>query len=95
MNHTFKVRPWVAQVPVAALVARGEAEIGVQQLSEFLDETGIDIVGLVPPPVQSITTFSIGVGARSVRAEQARKLIAFLNGPENNETKRRLGMEPA
>ena len=82
-------------VPVAALVARGEAEIGVQQLSEFLDETGIDIVGLVPPPVQSITTFSIGVGARSVRAEQARKLIAFLNGPENNETKRRLGMEPA
>jgi molybdate transport system substrate-binding protein len=81
-------------VPVAALVARGEAEIGIQQLSEFLDEEGIDIVGLVPPPVQSVTTFSIGVGARSTRAVDARALIAFLNAPEAGETKRRLGMEP-
>ena len=82
-------------VPVAALVARGEAEIGVQQLSEFLDEPGIDIVGLVPPPVQSVTTFSIGVGASSARVEDARALIAFLNAPAAAETKRRFGMEPA
>jgi molybdate transport system substrate-binding protein len=82
-------------VPVAALVARGEAEIGVQQLSEFLGEPGIDIVGLVPPPVQSVTTFSIGVGAGSGRADQARALIAFLNAPESAEAKRRLGMEQA
>ena len=81
-------------VPVAALVARGEAEIGVQQLSEFLYEDGIDIVGLVPPPVQSITTFAIGVGAGSRRADDARALIAFLNAPEFVETKRRLGLEP-
>ncbi len=82
-------------VPVAALVARGEAEIGVQQLSEFLDEPGIAIVGLVPPPVQSVTTFSIGVGARSARVEEALALIAFLNAPETAEPKRRFGMEPA
>jgi molybdate transport system substrate-binding protein len=82
-------------VPVAALVAQGEAEIGVQQLSEFLGEPGIDIVGLVPPPVQSVTTFSIGVGARSARADEARALIAFLNAPESAEAKGRLGMEPA
>jgi molybdate transport system substrate-binding protein len=82
-------------VPVAALVARGEAEIGVQQLSEFLGEPGIDIVGLAPAPVQSVTTFSIGIGARSARVEEARALIAFLNAPEAAETKRRFGMEPA
>ncbi|RBP02885.1 molybdate transport system substrate-binding protein [Roseiarcus fermentans] len=82
-------------VPVAALVAGGDAEIGVQQLSEFLGEAGIAIVGLAPPPVQSVTTFSIGVGAGSTRVEEARALIAFLNGPEAAETKRRFGMEPA
>ncbi len=82
-------------VPVAALVASGEAEIGVQQLSEFLDEPGIDVVGLVPPPVQSVTTFSIGVGARAARIDDARALIAFLNAPEAAETKRRFGMESA
>jgi len=82
-------------VPVAALVARGEAEIGVQQLSEFLDQPGIAIVGLVPPPLQSVTTFSIGVGAKSARVEDAVALIAFLTGPETAETKRRFGMEPA
>jgi molybdate transport system substrate-binding protein len=59
-------------VPVAALVARGEAEIGVQQLSEFLGEPGIEIVGLPPPPLQSVTTFSIGIGARSGHVEEAR-----------------------
>ncbi len=52
-------------VPVAQLVARGEAEIGVQQLSELLDEPGVDVVGLLPAPVQLVTTFSIGVGAHS------------------------------
>jgi molybdate transport system substrate-binding protein len=82
-------------VPVAALVARGEAEIGVQQLSEFLDEPGIAVVGLVPPPLQSATTFSVGVGAKSARVEEALALIAFLNGPETAETKGRFGMEPA
>ncbi len=82
-------------VPVAALVALGEAEIGVQQLGEFLDEPGIAIAGLLPAPVQSVTTFSIGVGARSARVEDARALIAFLNAAEAAATKRRLGMEPA
>ncbi|HXZ15510.1 MAG TPA: substrate-binding domain-containing protein [Roseiarcus sp.] len=81
-------------VPVAALIARGEADIGVQQLSEFLDEPGVDVVGLAPPPLQLVTTFSIGIGARSARVGEAQALIAFLTAPEAAETKRRFGMEP-
>ena len=52
--------------PVAAAVARGEAEIGFQQMSELLPVPGIDIVGPLPPEVQKITLFSAGVvaGAR-------------------------------
>jgi molybdate transport system substrate-binding protein len=81
-------------VPVAALVARGEAEIGVQQLSELLGEPGIEIVGPPPPPLHSVTTFCIGIGARSGHVEEARAVIAYLNAREADETKRRCGMEP-
>jgi molybdate transport system substrate-binding protein len=82
-------------VPVATLVARGEAAIGIQQLSEFLGEPGIDIVGMLPPPVQTVTTFSIGIGTRSNRVEEARAVIAHLNAADAVDVKRRFGMEPA
>jgi molybdate transport system substrate-binding protein len=82
-------------IPVATLVARGEAAIGIQQLSEFLGEPGIDIVGILPPPVQKVTTFSIGIGTRSNRVQEAQAVIAHLNAPEAVEIKRRFGMEPA
>lgn len=82
-------------VPVASLVARGDAEVGVQQLSELLGQPGIEIVGLLPAPVQSVTTFSAGIGARSGQTEAARAVIAWLNAAETVETKRRCGMEPA
>lgn len=82
-------------IPVATLVARGDAEVGIQQLSELLGQPGIEVVGLLPPPVQSVTTFSIGIGARSPRVEAARSVIAYLNAPDKAETKRRFGLEPA
>ena len=82
-------------IPVATLVARGDAAIGVQQLSEFLGEPGIDIAGILPPPVQAVTTFSIGIGARSTHVEEARAVVAYLNASEAIEIKRRFGLEPA
>lgn len=82
-------------IPVASLVAQGEATVGIQQLSEFLGQPGIEIVGILPPPVQSVTVFSVGIGARSPQAQAARDVIAYLNAAETNETKRRFGMEPA
>jgi len=82
-------------IPVAKLIAGGEAAVGIQQLSEFLGEPGIDIVGILPPPVQTVTTFSIGIGARSAHVEEARAAVAYFNGPETIETKRRFGLEPA
>lgn len=82
-------------IPVASLVARGDAEVGVQQLSELIGQPGIEIVGLLPPPVQSVTTFSIGIGARSPQIEAAQAVVEYLNAPETVETKRRFGLEPA
>ena len=62
---------------VGAVVARGEAEIGFQQISELLPEPGIDVVGPLPPEVQRVTVFSAGVAASSKNPDAARALIGF------------------
>jgi molybdate transport system substrate-binding protein len=82
-------------VPVGTLVARGEAELGFQQLSEFLDVPGIDIVGTLPHEIQSLTRFSCGVGALAANEAGARAFISYLTSPEADASKRRHGMEPA
>ncbi|MBX3608144.1 MAG: substrate-binding domain-containing protein [Piscinibacter sp.] len=81
-------------VPVGTLVARGEVELGVQQLSELLPLEGITIVGPLPPAIQIETTFSAAVCAASTQADAARALLAFM-ASEGAEIKQRHGMQPA
>ena len=82
-------------VPVASLVASGEAELGVQQLSELLNVPGIEILGPLPEAIQIETIFAAAVCRSSTRVDAARALLAFLAAPETAATKRRHGMEPA
>lgn len=82
-------------VPVGSLVARGEAALGFQQLSELMHLPGISVLGPLPEAIQSITVFSAGVSAQSIQPDAARALIAFLAAPDTAEAKRRQGMEPA
>ena len=56
---------------VGAVVARGEAEIGFQQLSELLPIAGIDIVGPLPAELQRVTVFSAGIAAGAREPEAA------------------------
>jgi molybdate transport system substrate-binding protein len=81
--------------PVGELVARGDAEIGFQQLSELTHVPGIDIIGSLPPDVQVMTTFSAGVCVTSADPAAARALIAYLTSPASHAAIRRQGMEPA
>ena len=81
-------------VPVGTLVARGEVELGFQQMSEFLDVKGIAIAGVLPPEIQSVTLFACGVGAEAGNEAGARDLIGFLTSQESGATKFRCGMEP-
>lgn len=84
-----------AGVPVATLVARGEVELGFQQLSELLGAAGIDVLGPLPPDIQHITLFSAAVSRTCEWPDSARALLTFLTAPAAAAAKRRHGMEPA
>jgi molybdate transport system substrate-binding protein len=80
--------------PVGRVVARGEAEIGFQQVSELLPVAGIDYVGPLPAEIQEITVFAAGIPAAARQPAAARALVAFLTGPAAGPTIERCGMEP-
>jgi molybdate transport system substrate-binding protein len=82
-------------VPVGTLVARGEVELGFQQLSELMHLPGIDVLGTLPPAIAFITTFSAGVCTGSSQANAVRDMLAFMTSPRAADAKRRQGMEPA
>ena len=82
-------------VPVAALVARGEVNLGFQQLSELLHVPGITTVGPLPPAIQITTTFSAGLCVASAQAPAVRALFGFLTSPASADAKRKQGMDPA
>lgn len=82
-------------VPVASLVARGEVELGFQQLSELLHTEGVFVLGTLPAAIEHVTVFSAGIGALSKNAAAAREMLAFMASPGAAAVKRRLGMEPA
>jgi len=91
-------RPRVVQappgVPVGTLIARGEVELGFQQLSELIHIEGIDVLGPMPPGLQIVTTFSGGVCTVSTQADAARELLDFMRSPAADAAKRRHGMQP-
>jgi molybdate transport system substrate-binding protein len=82
-------------VPVGQLVARGEVEVGFQQLSELMHLPGIDVLGPMPPGSEIITTFSAGLCATSTQPEAVRALLVFMRSTAAVDAKRRHGMEPA
>ncbi|WP_124096223.1 substrate-binding domain-containing protein [Burkholderia gladioli] len=82
-------------VPVAALIAAGEVELGFQQRSELLDQPGIAIVGPLPDEVQAVTVFAGAVGSLCTRREAAAAFLAFLASPQAAAAKLACGMSPA
>jgi len=67
--------------PVAKVVARGEAEIGFQPVSELRPYPGIDIVGPIPAELQVVNVFAAGVAAKAKEPEAGKALIAYLVSP--------------
>lgn len=79
---------------VGAVVARGELEIGFQQISELLPVQGIDHITPLPPELQKVSAFAAGVAATCPDPAMARKVIAFLASPATAQEIRASGLEP-
>jgi len=79
---------------VGEFIARGEAEIGFQQVSELLPVKGIDYIGPLSADVQLVTVFPAGLSAAAPAPEAAKALMTFLRSPEAAAAFKRSGMEP-
>src|SRR5256886_11250807 len=84
----------IPATPVGEIVARGDAEIGFQQMSELKPVEGIDIVGPLPDELQNITVFSAGIATASKEPDAGKALIKFLGSPAARGEIVKSGMDP-
>ena len=84
----------VTSEPVAAVVARGDATIGFQQMAELLAVEGISIAGPLPPDCQHYTILAGGLPSNCVNEIEAMVFIAFLRSRDAEDILIRAGLEP-
>lgn len=82
-------------IPVGTLVSSGECELGFQQMSELINLQGIDVLGALPPAIQTLTVFSAGISSRCAMPDAAHHVLDYMGSPDAADVKRRYGMEPA
>jgi len=88
-----KVKQTSPGLPVGEVIARGEAEIGFQQVSELLPIAGIDFLGPLPPDIQHITVFSGAIPTAAKQPDAGRALITFILSPAALPHIKHSGME--
>ena len=94
LAEAMKSKVKLTSGPVAELVARGEAEIGIQQIVAILPVEGADLVGALPAELQSTIVYAAGASARAANAGAARALIAYLKTEEGARIIRATGLQP-
>jgi len=93
-GRTRKVRGPPSGEPVAAVVARGEAEIGFQQVAELIHVPGTDFVGTVPREIQPPTYFVGVLPKGSQHPDAAVALLRFLSSAEAADVITKAGLKP-
>ena len=93
-QHTDVAAKRIFSERVGAVVARGEAELGFQQVSELIYFKELDFVGTLPDEVQQTIFFSAGLVQGSANAEAARQLARFLSSAAVAEMVRATGLDP-
>jgi molybdate transport system substrate-binding protein len=91
LKPKFRTPPSGANI--GELVAKGEVEIGFQQVSELIHYPGVDFIGPLPAAVQQTTVFSGGVHAGAREPDAARDFLKFLSAPEHAAVLRKHGLD--
>jgi molybdate transport system substrate-binding protein len=78
----------------AALVSKGEAEIGIYPISEIISVEGVAVVGPLPRELQSLITYGAALVADNASPEPAQAFIKFLADPANRRHWSKAGFEP-
>jgi len=81
--------------PVAELVARGEAELGMQQIIAILPVAGAELVGPLPAELQNVIVYAAGLSSRAATAQAARDFLGFMRGEQAKQQMRAKGLDPA
>jgi molybdate transport system substrate-binding protein len=80
--------------PAAGFVARGEADIAVQQISELIPVEGAQLVGALPPELDQVTQFSMGVLSDAKSPDIGDALLGYLRTPEAQSVMKAKGLTP-
>ena len=84
----------IPATPVGEIVAKGEAELGFQQLSELMPVPGIELVGPLPDGVQKVTMYAAGISVDSKEPAASAAFIRFLTSPGAAPTVKSFGLDP-
>jgi molybdate transport system substrate-binding protein len=94
LAEAIKSKTRLTTGPVAELLARGEAELGIQQIVAILPVKGAALVGPLPGELQNIIVYAAGISAGTGNGEAARAFVGFTGTPEVGRIIRTKGMEP-
>jgi molybdate transport system substrate-binding protein len=84
----------IPRIPVASVVAKGDYQLGLQQVSELLPIPGVTFVGRIPESVQSVTRFAAGIPVNAPHPAEAKKLLDFLSSPDAQTVVKSTGLDP-
>ena len=88
------VNPRAATTPNAEIVARGEAELGIQLISEIVSVPGAELLGPLPAELQAMNVISAGIVTTATEPDAATVLLKFLTSPAAATIIKAAGMEP-
>jgi molybdate transport system substrate-binding protein len=83
----------IERIPVASVVAKGDYEVGLQQVAELLPVPGVTYVGKIPEDVQSVTRFAAGIPVNAEHPAEAKALLQFLAAPEAQPVVQSTGLD--
>ena len=89
-----KIKQPASGAQIGEMLARGEADLGFQQISELIHVKGIQYIGPLPSEVQSITVYSAAIHSQTPEPAAAKALLEALRSPQSAPIIKSTGMDP-